>query len=158
LAPAIIPSSSTSAASTTCAGERAATLQGVGGEQHGGDARLHVGTAPAVDAPVVHLGPEGIEAPAAGVTFGDDVGVPFEQERRSGSIAFDDGEDVRPAGRDLLDRRCPPEGPHLIGHRLGHGRFAQAPRRIEHARDPHQRSGELHEGVVVEAGGHVGGS
>jgi hypothetical protein len=60
------------------AGERATPLQRVCGVQHGGHASLHVGAAASVDAAVVHLGTEGVEAPASGIALGDDVGVSFE--------------------------------------------------------------------------------
>ncbi len=139
-------------------GERATPLQGVGGMQHGRDAGLHVGAAASVDAAVVHLGAEGVVAPTARVALGDDVGVSFEQKRRSRPIALDDGEHVRSAGCHFLDRRRPSERAHLLGDRLGDGRLAQAPIGVVDTRDPHQLARELDERALVDTGCHVGGS
>ena len=147
-APAIIPSSSTRAASTMRPGNgpSSATARG---EQGGHEPGLHVGAAPAVEAAVADVGTERIGGPGARVALGHDVGVPLEEERRSGLSALHHGVDVGPAGSDGVELRRPTEVAELVGHE------AAAPsslrRWVVHARDAHQRLHDLDERRVVHA-------
>ena len=87
---------------------RPAALDGGRCDHHRGDAALHVGGAPSVDAPVGHLGGEGRMRPLGRIAFRDDVRVAFQKEAASAFCLAEPGEHVGPAGRDLLHLEIKP--------------------------------------------------
>ncbi len=121
------------------AGERTAAPERVGGEQHRGQAALHVGGAAAPQPAVHDVAAERLDGPA--VALGHDVGVPLEHQRRPRpAAAVDRGDHVGPARRHLVDLRLPAERAHLGGDEVGGRLLVEPACRVVHARDAHELS------------------
>ena len=85
--------------------ERTMTLDGIGGEQHRRQPTLHVGRAATPETAARDLSTERVDGPRRVVALGDDVGVPFEHQRRAGAVAVDNGDHVRTTRCDDVDLR-----------------------------------------------------